>query len=99
MDKVRFRQIRTIAVRNPYAIYLWRRAQSATNDEMKRQFLRVYYLTMCDEMRKLEPRLKAMIDGFESAYVGRSSPTGQRPTIPGRDVPRFNAMERAPSQH
>jgi hypothetical protein len=99
MDKIRFRQIRTIAVRNPYAIYLWRKSQSQKTDEMKRQYLRVYYLTMCDEMRKLEPRLKAMIDGFESVYVGRSSPVGQRPTIPGRDIPRYNAIERAPSQH
>jgi len=99
IDKIRFRQIRTIAVRNPYAVYLWRKAQSQKTDELKREYLRAYYLTMCDEMRKLEPRLKGMIDGFEAGYVGRSSPTGQRPTIPGRDIPRYNAIELAPSQH
>ncbi len=54
MDKIRFRQIRTIAARNPFAVYLWRKAQSQKTDEMKREYLRVYYLTMCDEMRKLE---------------------------------------------
>lgn len=95
MDKIRFRQIRTIAVRDPYAAYLRRKAQSALNDELKREYLRVYYLTMCDEMRKLEPRLKPMIDGFENLNVGRSSPPGQRPTIPARDIPRFNAIELA----
>ena len=99
MDKIRFRQIRTIAARNPFAVYLWRKAQSQKTDEMKREYLRVYYLTMCDEMRKLEPRLKGVIDGFEAGKVGLSSPAGQRPTIPGRDIPRYNAVERAPSQH
>jgi len=98
-DKIRFREIRTIAVRNPYAIYLLRKARSQATDELKREYLRVYYLTMCDEMRKLEPRLKGMIDGFENSNVGRSSPTGQRPTIPGRDIPRYKAIELAPSQH
>ena len=57
-DKIRFRQIRTIAVRNPYAIYFLRRARLERTDEMKREYLRVYYTTMCDQMRKLEPRLK-----------------------------------------
>ena len=95
MDKVRFRQIRTIAARNPYALYLLRRAQAQPNDEMKREYMRVYYITMCDEMRKLEPRLKGMIAGFESAYVlGRYSPTAIRPTVPGRDIGRFNASQR-----
>jgi hypothetical protein len=90
-DKFRFRQLRTIASRNPYAIYLWRRAQLERTDEMKREYLRVYYITMCDEMRRLEPRLKPMIDVFEIGYVGRVSQVSQRPTVPERDVPRFEA--------
>ena len=97
-DRFRFREIRTIAVRNPYAIYLLRRARSQATDELKREYLRVYYITMCDEMRKLEPRLKAMIDAFENFNVGRSAPVGQRPTIPGRDISRYNAAERLRSQ-
>jgi hypothetical protein len=98
MDKVRFRQIRTIAARNPYARYLLWRAQHESNDEMKREYMRVYYITMCDQMRKLEPRLKPMIDGFEGGYVGRYSPVGVRPTIPGRDIGRFNASQRRATQ-
>jgi hypothetical protein len=97
-DKFRFREIRTIAARNPFAIYLLRRARSQSTDELKREYLRVYYMTMCDEMRKLEPRLKPIIDAFEAGNVGRSAPVGQRPTIPGRDLSRFNAAERLRSQ-
>jgi len=91
-DRIRFRQIRTIAVRNPYAVYFLRRATRASTDEMKREYLRVYYTTMCDQMRKLEPRLKLMIDAFENANVGRASQTGLRPTVPARDIPRFKAL-------
>ena len=98
-DKIRFRQIRTIAARNPWAIYFWRRAMTQKTDEMEREYLRVYYITMCDEMRKLEPRLKAIIDGFESVNVGGSSPVGQRPTVPGRDIPRFQASQAVEKVH
>jgi hypothetical protein len=90
-DRIRFRQIRTIAVRNSYAIYFLRRATLASTDEMKREYLRVYYTTMCDQMRKLEPRLKLMIDTFESANIGRASQLILRPTVPARDIPRFKA--------
>jgi hypothetical protein len=90
-DRVRFRQIRTIAVRNPYAVYFLRRARLASTDEMKREYLRVYYTTMCDQMRKLEPRLKLMIDTFENANIGRASQLALRPTVPARDIPRFKA--------
>jgi hypothetical protein len=93
-DKVRFRQLRTIAVRDPYAIYFWRRARSEQTDEMKREYLRVYYITMCDKMRKLEPRLKPMIDAFESGNISRLSQTLSRPTVPERDIPRFKASQR-----
>jgi len=91
-DRIRFRQIRTIAARNPYAIYFSRRARLASTDEMKREFLRVYYTTMCDQMRKLEPRLKPMIDGFENTNIARASQIALRPTIPARDIARFKAL-------
>jgi hypothetical protein len=94
-DKVRFRQLRTIALRDPYALYFWRRARSERTEEMKREYLRVYYITMCDEMRKLEPRLKPVIDAYENANVARLSQVAQRPTVPERDVPRFEASQRS----
>jgi hypothetical protein len=92
-DKIRFRQLRTIAARNSYALYFWRRARTEQTDELKREYLRVYYITMCDQMRKLEPRLKPVIDAFENVNVGRLSQTAQRPTIPWRDIPRFQASQ------
>jgi hypothetical protein len=95
-DKVRFRQIRTIAMRNPFAIYLLRRAKQERTDQGQREYLRVYYITMCDQMRKLEPRLKPVIDAFENGNViGRLSPLVIRPTIPLRDVRRYEAAQAA----
>jgi hypothetical protein len=93
-DKIRFRQLRTIAVRDPYAIYFWHQARLQNTDELKREYLRVYYITLCDEMRKLEPRLKPTIDAFEALNVARVSPVALRPTVPERDVPRFEASQR-----
>jgi hypothetical protein len=95
-DKIRFRQLRTIAARDPYALYFWRKARLEGTDEMKREYLRVYYITMGDKMRKLEPRLKPLIDAFENVNVARLSPVISRPTVPERDVPRFEASERRP---
>jgi hypothetical protein len=59
--------------------------------------LRVYYTTMCEQMRKLEPRLKLMIDTFETINIARASQTGLRPTVPARDLARFKASIK--SQH
>jgi hypothetical protein len=99
-DKVRFRQIRTIAARNPVAIYLLRRAMMQRTEAVKREYLRAYYITMCDQMRKLEPRLKPVIDAFENGNViGRLSQLGLRPTIPLRDLQRYNAAQAAQNVH
>ncbi len=98
-DKLRFRQIRTIAQRNPFAIYLLRRARLEKTDEGEREYLRAYYTTMCDQMRKLEPRLKPVIDIFENANVGRLSQFGIRPTIPLRDIGRFEAAQTLRNPH
>ena len=94
-DKVRFRQIRTIARRNPFAIYLLGRAMLEKTDEGEREYMRAYYTTMCDQMRKLEPRLKPVIDAFENLNVGRLSQFGIRPTIPLRDIRRYEAAQAA----
>jgi hypothetical protein len=95
LDRIRFRQIRTIAVREPFAIYLARRATEAKTEQGRREYFRAYYTTMAIYMRRLEPRLKALIDGFEAANLGRFSPTGLRPTIPLRDLRRFERLEAA----
>jgi hypothetical protein len=98
-DKVRFRQLRTIAVRNPEAIFYLRQAKLQHTDELKSEYLRVYYITMCDEMRRLEPRLKLLIDTFENANIGRLSQVSVRPTVPIRDLSRFEAAQKAATSH
>jgi hypothetical protein len=98
-DKVRFRQIRTIARRNPFAIYLLGRAMLEKTSEGEREYMRAYYTTMCDQMRKLEPRLKPVIDAFENLNVGRLSQLGIRPTIPLRDIRRYEAAQAAQNAH
>jgi hypothetical protein len=98
-DKVRFRQIRTIARRNPFAIYLLGRAMLEKTAEGEREYLRAYYTTMCDQMRKLEPRLKPVIDIFEIGNVARVSQFGIRPTIPLRDIRRYEAAQAAQNAH
>jgi hypothetical protein len=98
-DKIRFRQIRTIAQRNPFAIYLLRRALVEKTEEGEREYLRAYYATMCDQMRKLEPRLKLVIDVFENGNVSRLSQFGIQPTIPLRDLRRYEAAQAAQNAH
>jgi hypothetical protein len=98
-DKVRFRQIRTIAQRNPFAIYLLRRAMLEKTDEGEREYLRDYYTTMGDQMRKLEPRLKPVIDAFEFVNIAFLSQFNIRPTIPLRDIRRYQAAQAAQNAH
>ena len=88
-DRIRFREIRTIAARDPFAIYLAKRALEQKTLEDKRAYFRAYYTSMAAQMRKLEPRLKPLIDAFESGNIGRYSPVLVRPTVPLRDLRRF----------
>jgi hypothetical protein len=94
-DRIRFRQIRTIAVRNSFAIFLAKRANQEKTEEGRREYFRAYYTSMAVHMRKLEPKLKPFIDGFEAGNLGRFSPTGLRPTIPLRDLGRFERLQAA----
>jgi hypothetical protein len=98
-DSIRFRQIRTIAVRNPFAVYLANRAAQEKTEEGKREYFRAYYTAMAIQMRKLEPKLKPAIDAFEAGNIGRVSQTGIRPTIPLRDLRRFKMEAAAAGSH
>jgi hypothetical protein len=85
-DKIRFRELRTAAQRDPYAIKLWLTAKQAPTVEARREYLRAYYHYLGARMRELEPRLKAMIDAYEAASVAGSTQINIRPTIPLRDL-------------
>jgi hypothetical protein len=93
-DKRRFRQIRTIAARNPYAIYLFDRAKLMKTDSSRRQYLRAYYLAMCNQMRRLEPKLKTTIDAFEIGMIFRVAQHNMKPTVPPEDLARYRAAKR-----
>jgi hypothetical protein len=92
-DKIRLRQILTIASRDPFAIYLARQAVEQRTEESKREYFRAYYISMAIQMRRMEPRLKPLIDAFEALQVSRYSPILIRPTIPLRDLRRFQAQQ------
>ena len=95
-DRRRFRQLRTIAARDPYAIYLFDRAKVMKTDESRRQYTRAYYLAICNQMRKIEPRLRVTIDAFEAGMISRVNQHTIKPTVPIQDMARFRAAEREP---
>jgi hypothetical protein len=98
-DNIRFRQVRTIAVRNPFAVYLAKRAAQEKTEEGNREYFRAYYTAMAIQMRTLEPKLKPAIDGFEAGNIGRFSETLIRPTIPLRDLRRYKLAQAAAGSH
>jgi len=85
-DKARFREILTIAKRDPQAIEMWNKAAIADNLEYKRQWLRRYDSYVSGVMQKLEPRLKATIRVWESVQLSTHSQHTLKPTVPLRDL-------------
>ena len=90
-DAIRFREIRTLAERDPYAISLQYYAGRAATFEDRRQYLRLYYHYLGARMRRLEPRLAGMINGFEWGQVGLMTQANIRRTIPLRELDKRKA--------
>jgi hypothetical protein len=93
-DRRRFRQLRTIAARDPYAIYLFDRAKVTKTDASRRRYMRAYYFAMCSQMRRLDPKLKPTIDAFENGMISRVVQHNLKPTIPPEDLAHYRAVER-----
>lgn len=87
-DRIRWRQIRTITAREPFAIYLLQRADLAQTMEVRREYLRLYYQWTCKRMRALEPRLAVTINTYERLNMSRVSQLFVKPTIPLRILDR-----------
>jgi hypothetical protein len=85
-DKVRFRQILTIAKRDPAALVLWNKAITSVTFEYRREWLRQYDQQVAATMEKLEPRLKTSIEAWEKVQETRHNQQLVRPTIPLRDL-------------
>jgi hypothetical protein len=89
-DQVRFRQIQTIAKLDPTAVQLWANVGKADNFEYKREWLQQYYQYCARVMRKLEPRLKKVIDAWEKGELYTATQHNIKPTIPLRDLHSSN---------
>ena len=89
-DSVRFREIQTIARRDPKAVEMLANAARADNFEYKRQWLRQYDSYVSEVMRKLEPRLKPAIDAWERGQVSVHSQHNIKPTLPLNDLQSSN---------
>lgn len=85
-DQARFREILTIAKRDPHAIEIWANAAKVDNLEYKRGWLRQYDNYVSGVMRKLEPRLKATIDAWERGQLSVHNQHNIKPTIPLLDL-------------
>ncbi len=94
-DAVRFREIRTLTARDPYAISLVRYADHALTPEGRREYLRAYYHYTADRMRRLEPRLSKLISVYENARVGSVTQFNIKPTIPVYELEKKDAAKRA----
>jgi hypothetical protein len=70
----RFERIRSLAMSNPRANYLLKRARNSSNSASRRTYLRAYYMTLASRMRRLDPKLKSYIDAYEEARIHEVSP-------------------------
>lgn len=94
-DTIRFREIRTLAERDPYAISLRYYADRAVTFEQRREYLRLYYHFLGARMRKLEPRLNPLIFSYEWSQVALVTQANIRPTIPLRELEKRKANEKS----
>ncbi len=78
-ETVRFDEIQSVAMSNPRAAYLLKRARNSSSAAARRTYLRAYYSTVAAQMRKLDPELKSSIDDYEEEKVhqvaGSASPS------------------------
>ena len=85
-EKMRFRQIESAAERDPHAIELWNTANQQYTMEYRRQWQRLYYVYVCDMMRKLDPTISDLIDQWEQSHLSAESLHNIRPTVPRQEL-------------
>ena len=85
-EKMRFRQIESAAERDPHAIELWNTANQQYTMEYRREWQRLYYVYVCDMMRKLDPSLKELVDSWEQTHLSAESSHNIRPTVPRKEL-------------
>jgi hypothetical protein len=85
-EKMRFRQLESIAERDPHAVELWDTANRQSTMEYRRRWQRLYYVHVCDIMRKLDPSISELIDAWEQTHLSAQSLHNTRPTIPNQEL-------------
>jgi hypothetical protein len=61
--------IRLQAMNDPHAAYLLKRATHSSRSATRRSFMRAYYVSVAERMRKLDPKLKSAIDEYEQEKI------------------------------
>jgi hypothetical protein len=79
-NRRRLHEIKEEAMRSSRSSELLRLSEGALTEEARRGFMRAYYHTICNEMRKLEPGLRQDIKGYEREQI-RSLASGRSPLI------------------
>jgi hypothetical protein len=85
-EKMRFRQLESTAERDPHAIELWDTANRQSTMEYRRRWQRLYYVYVCDIMRKLDPSVSQLIDTWEQTHLSAQSLHNTRPTVPNQEL-------------
>jgi hypothetical protein len=65
----RFESIRSQAMNNVHAAYLLKRATHASSSAARRRYMRAYYVSVAERMRKLDPKLSTSINTYEEAKI------------------------------
>jgi hypothetical protein len=85
-EKMRFRQLESIAERDPHAIELWDTSNRQFTMEYRRRWQRLYYVYVCDKMRKLDPSVSELIDNWEQTHLSAQSLHNTKPTVPDQEL-------------
>ena len=81
-EKMRFRRIESAAESDPHAIEMWNTANQQYTMEYRREWQRLYYVYVCNIMRKLDPSLTELINNWEQIHLSAQSVHNSRPTVP-----------------
>jgi hypothetical protein len=85
-EKMRFRQLESTAERDPHAIELWDTANRQFTMEYRRRWQRLYYVYVCEKMRKLDPSVSDLIDSWEQTHLSAQSQHNTKPTVPDQEL-------------
>lgn len=85
-EKMRFRQLESEAERDPHAIELLDTANRQSTMEYRRRWQRLYYVYVCEKMRKLDPSVTELIDNWEQTHLSAQSLHNTKPTVPDQEL-------------